>query len=794
MADIPTSLPDDDARHVEELLDSKEFDSINETQEHFLKQGGMDPGNTLLCAETGNGKTFCAEAAVTKALSNGKSVAYLVPSVSLTNGKYESLAEWVSQDYRLENATWGNKAGYQQADVIVATFDSFYEAAIRGVGLGIDTLIFDDFHELYSGFRGDTIEKCLTIAKQTGAEIHANSATVGNPDEIARWLDADLIISPAERGVPITEIPVEKGGSRTSYGEFVGDLIMENRGRGPFMVFNFSTSHTQTRALQIKDRCSFESPETDYASKVRSAVDTVLTSTHENLIDCLENGVAFHYAGLESGVKEIVEDGVKDGEIKCVSCTTTLAYGFDSPIQSVIVADLSRFGEFIGKYEYIQWIGRAGRGGDMDEAFAYPIYTNEEADDYFEFETPVEEKSLEAIGSHFGEVPASYPAHEYTSNAKEAKSNLEWLLIELVVSGWNTLDEIIEFVSLTLYGFYNTDGVSNGVTTLDANPVAERVQSVLEGLDSEGFIHYTSENQITATELGNAVFEYDHSTRIEATPVELKSVVETLEGNHPVSPEQLVRQFASISYQCDLGESPDEGNQLWDLLAKHDLGDYDSSVTAGIMTWLWCGGVPVDAINNALGTEVSHISSTADNLAGAIREVSKLYAATPHGTPEWVSVFAQQLAEGVTVEDLHLTSYSQIARGRVMALEERTQDAWGDLPADDPPADDSPTIEKLAFQLERSGEDFESYVFRTDHIGSKTVPTVVEAVEDWVEGDYTERTKPPVAESGRELLSLGMGTAGGSDAATTSTTTGSQQSGSSGTTDSTEGTSLDDFL
>ena len=345
---------------------------MNETQAAFLKSDGMNEGNTLLCAETGNGKTFCAETVVQRALENGKSVAYLVPSVSLTNGKYESINEWLDGGYTLANTTWGDTAGYQHADVIVATFDSYYEAAIRGVGLGVDTLIFDDFHEIYSDFRGDTIEKCLTIARQNGAEIFANSATVGNPDEIARWLESDIVISPAKRGVPIVERPVKKGDSRRSYGAFIGDLIMDNREVGPFMIFNFSTSNAQTRALRIKDNCRFERPDIDYRAKVEVAVDTVLTSTHHDLISCLENGVAFHYAGLENSVKELVEEGVKNGDIKCISCTTTLAYGFDSPIQSVIVADLARFGQFIGKYEYIQWIGRAGRGGDMEEAYAYP--------------------------------------------------------------------------------------------------------------------------------------------------------------------------------------------------------------------------------------------------------------------------------------------------------------------------------------------------------------------------------------------------------------------------------------
>jgi len=784
MVEIPNSLSQSDVDRVESLLDKKGFDSVNETQAAFLEAGGIDKENTLLCAETGNGKTFCAETVVQRALENGKSVAYLVPSVSLTNGKYESIDEWLDEEYTLVNATWGEKAGYQHADVIVATFDSYYEAAIRGVGLGVDTLIFDDFHELYSGFRGDTIEKCLTIARQNGAEIFANSATVGNPDEIARWLEADLIISPEKRGVPIVERPEIKDDSRKSYGEFIGDIITDNRDVGPFMIFNFSTSNAQTRAMRIKDNCRFERPDTNYREKVEAAVDTVLTSTHHDLINCLENGVAFHYAGLENSIKELVEEGVKNGDIKCISCTTTLAYGFDSPIQSVIVADLARFGQFIGKYEYIQWIGRAGRGGDMDEAYAYPIYTDEEAEEYFEFGTPVEEKSLESIGSHFGPVPDSFPSGEYISNAQDADTNLRWLLIELVVSGWNTLDELIEFVSMTLYGFYQAKSATMAIGN---DEVAQKVTRFTMELDEKGFINHRSDNQITPTTLGEAVFEYDHSTRLEATPDALKGVIKMLENHHPISPERLVKEFAAVSYTCDLGDSPDAGNPLWELLERNGYQQSDSSMTAAVMTWLWCEGIDADLIEDRAEIDMAHLSTTAGNLSEAIGAVGELYTATPYREPVWVKTFARQLEDGVTAKDLHLTSYNGIARGRMMALEDQIQTAWSGLDEDTPPGH-TETIEKLAFQKKRAPSRFKENIIRgADHISMTTAPTVVEAVEDWIAGDSGKRTQPPIAESGRKFLNFG------NSSGTIDITGLGSGSTVSDSRDTTHGTSLDDF-
>lgn len=756
MADIPDSLSEEDATYVRSLLGSKGFDGVNETQAAFLEQGGLAGGNTLLCAETGNGKTFCAETVVKKALDNGKRVGYLVPSVQLTNGKYGELNDWIDDEYTLANATWGDNAGYQYADVIVATFDSYFEAAIRGVGSGLDVLVFDDFHELYSGFRGDTIEKCLTIAKQSGIQIFSTSATIGNPDEIARWLDGDLIISPAKREVPIKEIPVSKDASGLSYGEFIGDLIMDQREKGPFMVFNFQTSHAQARALDIKDRTSFAEPDTDYRSKVESAVDTSLTRTHEDLIECLENGVAFHYSDLENTVKNIVEDGVKSGEIKCISCTTTLAYGFDSPIQSVIVADLARFGEFVGKYEYIQWIGRAGREGDMDEAYAFPIHSGDDAAEYFEFGTPVEKKSLESIGSHFGPVPDSYPADDYTSNADDVQTNLSWLLIELAANGWNTLDEITEFVSLSLYGFYNRDtGVQLGDAVVSPNNVDQKVGAVISQLSEQDFIHYESDNHITTTALGDAVFEYDHATRMECTPLQLKGVVESLSRSHPISPEELIKEFATVFYQCDLGESLDDDNVLAQMLRNHGFEVDEPSVTAGVVTWLWCEGISVDRIEVLLDIDASFLPSTAQSLAEALRAVGHLYTATSYEKPVWVDAFAKQVEDGVTVSDLHLTAQEGVARGRVLALEEQIRVAWQALDQDTLPDNEAPTIEKLAYQMQESSGDFQERIVEgADYISTKTAPRIVDAVADWIAGDYTLREVPPTAESGREFITF----------------------------------------
>jgi hypothetical protein len=431
----------------------------------------------------------------------------------------------------------------------------------------------------------------------------------------------------------------------------------------------------------------------------------------------------------------------------------------------------------------------------MEEAFAFPIYNKDGAIDYFEFGTPVEEKSLESIGSHFGPVPDDYPAEEYTSNAEDVHTNLSWLLIELVANGWNTLDELKEFVSLTLYGFYNQESRTE---TMEAqilpDTVGQKVQSVLNKLSTQGFVDYNSKNQITTTILGNSVFEYHHATRMDTTPVQLKGVVEALQDVHPISPERLIKEFASVFYKCNLGETVDEGETFVELLEKHDIGIEETSVTAGVISWLWCQGIKADDIENLLTIDVSYLSSVADNLSQAISAVDYLYEATNYKEPEWIEPLANQLKNGVSVDDLHLTAHDGLARGRVVALEDQIQIAWRDLNPNMRLEASAPTIEKLAFQRDKSPNNFEERIVRrADHISTGTAPTVVDAVDEWINGNYTQRTAPPILESGREFLRFGSkGEITGSQSGSQQTQTTEKPPSRKG--DDTKTTALDDFL
>lgn len=91
------------------------------------------------------------------------------------------------------------------------------------------------------------------------------------------------------------------------------------------------------------------------------------TKQCQRLALCAQQGVVFHHSGLVAKQRSIIEDAFREGKIKVICSTTTLALGLDLPAYRVVLKDLKRFGQtewgysWIPVLEYLQMSGRAGR-------------------------------------------------------------------------------------------------------------------------------------------------------------------------------------------------------------------------------------------------------------------------------------------------------------------------------------------------------------------------------------------------------------------------------------------------
>lgn len=131
------------------------------------------------------------------------------------------------------------------------------------------------------------------------------------------------------------------------------------------LVFVNTKRSAEKTAEDIAKKIKTESSELRGLSEDVLKVLSRPTKQCERLAFCVKRGIAFHHAGLTQKQKELIEDNFRDGKIKIICCTPTLAYGLDLPAFRSVIKDLRRYGQrglsYIPVLEYLQMSGRAGR-------------------------------------------------------------------------------------------------------------------------------------------------------------------------------------------------------------------------------------------------------------------------------------------------------------------------------------------------------------------------------------------------------------------------------------------------
>lgn len=620
MTTYPESVPDIDQSYIDMILSAKGFDSLTETQEEAFEAGVLDDTNSLLIAETGNGKTLCAEVFLYKNLGSNSS-AYIVPSRQLVSEKIEQFTEWTPDRVSVGES--------YSDDIVVKTFESFYWSFVTSAGVQTtyDAIVFDDFHEMYSSNRGVGIEKALTMAKQTSANLLGMSATIGNPEEIANWMDADCIISESRRGVPVEERPVEIDETRfRSRGEQIANIISEHKSKAPFLVFVYQRSWTESRAEEIADTHDFSETQTNFVSEIESAIDTKLTDTYRKLGECMNNGVAFHHSGLSQPVRELIVSAVHDGTVSCVCSTTGLAYGFDAPIQSVIVADMKRYDGFMGVHEYVQMIGRAGRTGyGYERGYAFPMWKDTVASSKYQFDTVAQDKKLEPIESHIEEP------------------ELKWFVLELISNGWTSDDTITDVLEET---YYTHELTTKQLLTHD-------LKQTTRWLETHNLIDRPGHNSYHATAFGDSAIEFNHASFTNIDPESVVTIRNELLSIDTPHPEDIVQLLSDTFWFCELRtEATPSDPNLDQKLLEHN---YANCEEVGIICWEWCNGATVADLETKYNIDATTIPRLANEIATYVRAIGNLLDTDPQLTkPDWVETFASQCEYGVPVKDVDL--------------------------------------------------------------------------------------------------------------------------------------------
>jgi helicase len=343
-----------------------------------VEKGVLAGKNLLVAIPTASGKTLIAEMAMHRTITNGGKCLYIVPLKALASEKFEEFGNKgvkvgiATGDFDRRDDMLGRN------DIIVATsekVDSLLRNSAKWIA-DITLLIVDEVHLIDSQGRGPTLE--MVIAKMRfrnpAMQIIGLSATIGNPDKLASWLDAELVTStwrPVDlrQGVFFKDCIHFRDGTRAvkavskNYDDLNLSLDTIAEG-GQCLVFVSSRRNAEAFAKRAASAIKSEDPALAiYAGRIQKSAETDMGKL---LAACVTKGAAFHHAGLSRPERSVVEEGFRKGLIKCISSTPTLAAGLNLPARRVIIRDYHRFAAGEGMQpipvsEYHQMAGRAGR-------------------------------------------------------------------------------------------------------------------------------------------------------------------------------------------------------------------------------------------------------------------------------------------------------------------------------------------------------------------------------------------------------------------------------------------------
>ncbi len=386
--------------YLDELLKSLKYDSLYPPQELALSKGVMNGNNVLVTTPTSSGKTLIGLMGMINILNKGKKVVYLTPLKALATEKFNEFKVITDLScFRNRRVNIGISTGdYDSSgselvdkDVIILTnekMDSILRHDsnwIYNVGL----FIIDEIHLLTERERGPTLEIILTKIKlmPQKPQIIGISATVSNSDEVAEWLTCEPIQSnwrPTEliEGVynygkvtmnDGTNYHIDNIGISDNTTSAITSLAMDSitNDGGQSLVFAETRKRTVSLAKKTSeivakflDKTSIKLAQKTGVEILKEGDDTELTRT---LSSTVAKGVGFHHAGLGAKSRQIVEKAFRNGIVKILFATPTLAAGVNLPARRVIITSIFRYDYQYGGnvpmsvLQYKQICGRAGR-------------------------------------------------------------------------------------------------------------------------------------------------------------------------------------------------------------------------------------------------------------------------------------------------------------------------------------------------------------------------------------------------------------------------------------------------
>ena len=310
--------------------------------------------NVLLLAPTGSGKTEAAVLPIFSRIVDGNfqkiSLLYITPLRALNRDMLARLLEYgnasglsVKVKHSDISASARREIVLQPPDVLITTPESLQimlnGRRLREIIKNVKFVVIDEVHELAQNERGSQFSIALERLKKLsgGFQIVGLSATVGNPHQLARFInpsgETEIVNAALKKQIQIEcEIP-EIGDE-----EIVNKMGCDPQYAGSVVrIWNLINTHAGTLVF-VNTRSTAE----DIVFRLRMWLGEV--------------PVLVHHGSLSRESRETAENDFKSGKVKALVCTSSLELGIDIGIADLVV----QFNSPRQVNKMAQRIGRSG--------------------------------------------------------------------------------------------------------------------------------------------------------------------------------------------------------------------------------------------------------------------------------------------------------------------------------------------------------------------------------------------------------------------------------------------------
>jgi len=554
-----------------------QIEDLNPAQKAVVEAGLLEEKeNFIIAIPTASGKTLLGVMAALRTILEGGKVVYTVPLLSIQNEKVKEFKKFEEHGIMVGKHP-------SSADLAVMVFES-YDALTRfnwNTLSEVDLVIVDEFHMIGEYSRGPTIECAITRSRiiNPGMRLIALSATLQNMEELSTWLGA-RVVEHDYRPVPLYQevLNTEEYGTKNKNDVILRILKDSMEESSQALVFvstrRFTESLANYLAGKIKRNLPAEKKKT-FKMVAEKILDvprrrgSLPTEVCLKLAECVENGMAFHHAGLFDRQKEIIEEEFRAGNLLMITATPSLMYGVNLPSKNVVIRDYTRWTsqgpQPIPVFDYLQMSGRAGRPGYDKEGYSYLIgKTLSEA----------EQLQYQYV---YGEIEAT------NSKLLENRDAVYRQIISQVAAGMaRNLDELMEFFQGTFSGFQMTHSEYSSLFASDT--IQFQVKEALDFLTEHGMIQVVPDG-LRATAFGMLIAKSNYAVQ---TAVRLK---EFARSGGEVDMSRLVYEICRtpdlipISFKGRKSRDPvrDRLNQTGIFVV--DVGN-DEATAATLMEWM----------------------------------------------------------------------------------------------------------------------------------------------------------------------------------------------------------------